>query len=129
MKLVLERRPERSKLMAIGSPLVAILLTLVTGAALFAALGHAPLRALYVFFLGPWTQAWSIQELLVKAAPLVLIAVGLSLCYLSENWNIGAEGQYIAGAIVGGGIALAVHGSGSQLSLPLVLLAGFAGGT
>ena len=60
-------------------------------------LGKAPLAALYVYFIEPLSQAWSLQELVVKATPLVLIAIGLSLCYLSNNWNIGAEGQYVIG--------------------------------
>jgi ABC-type uncharacterized transport system permease subunit len=42
---------------------------------------------------------------LIKAAPLILIAVGLSVCYLSNNWNIGAEGQFIIGAHGGIGSA------------------------
>jgi ABC-type uncharacterized transport system permease subunit len=85
-------------------------------------------NALYIYFIEPLTQAWSIQELIVKAAPLVLIAVGLSLCYLSNNWNIGAEGQYVFGATIGGGVALAFQGTGSPFALPTIILAGVAGG-
>jgi hypothetical protein len=47
------------------------------------------------------TEVWSLHELAIKAAPLILIAVGLSVCYRSNNWNIGAEGQFIMGAIAG----------------------------
>ncbi len=62
---------------------------------LFALLGKNPLSALYVYFLEPLTDAYSLQEIVVKATPLVLIAVGLSLCYLANVWNIGAEGQFL----------------------------------
>ena len=128
MRLELERRSERLQAMALVSPLIAIALTLLSTAAIFALLGREPIHALHVYFIEPLTQTWSLQELVVKAAPLIMIAIGLSLCYLSNNWNIGAEGQYVFGATVGGGVALAFQGSGSPVALPLVLLAGAAGG-
>jgi simple sugar transport system permease protein len=128
MRLVLEKRATASRPMMVLSPLIAVTLTLLVSAALFLALGKDPLRALYVYFIEPLTQAWSLQELAVKAAPLVLIAIGLSLCYLSNNWNIGAEGQYVMGGIFGGGMALLFYQSGSSVALPFVLAAGALGG-
>src|SRR5712691_3029619 len=102
MQLVLERRAERSTAIAIASPLIAIALTLATVALLFALLGKNPLQALNVYFIEPLTDAYALQEIAVKATPLVLIAVGLSLCYLANAWNIGAEGQFLIGAVAGG---------------------------
>src|SRR3954468_1938697 len=102
MRLALERRPERAMVMAVASPLLAVALTLATGAALFALLGKPPVQALKIYFLDPLRDPWALQEIAVKATPLVLIAVGLSLCYLANVWNIGAEGQFLLGAIVGG---------------------------
>ena len=99
MRLALERRGERSILIALISPLLAIALTLATGALLFALLGKPPLQALKIYFLEPLTDPWALQEIAVKATPLVLIAVGLSICYLANGWNIGAEGQFLIGAI------------------------------
>ncbi|MFN8829951.1 MAG: ABC transporter permease [Labrys sp. (in: a-proteobacteria)] len=128
MRLELERRPERSRTMALLSPLIAIALTILSAAIIFSLFGLEPGHALFVYFVEPLTQVWSLQELVVKAAPLVLIAIGLSLCYLSNNWNIGAEGQYVFGATVGGAVALAFQGSGSPFALPLMILAGAAGG-
>ena len=90
MRLALERRPERSPVMALLSPAIAIMLTLATGAALFALLGKPPVAALKIYFLDPLMDPWALQEIAVKATPLVLIAVGLSLCYLANAWNIGA---------------------------------------
>ncbi len=92
MQLVLERRAERSNTIALISPLIAIALTLVTMAILFAILGKNPLTALGVYFIDPLTDSYSLQEIAVKATPLVMIAIGLSLCYLANVWNIGAEG-------------------------------------
>ena len=97
MRLALERRAERSTRVAIASPLIAIALTLVTMAALFGFLGKNPVTALAVYFLDPLTDPFTLQEIAVKATPLVMIAVGLSLCYIANVWNIGAEGQFLMG--------------------------------
>jgi len=128
MRIELERRPERSRSMAIASPVLAVVLTLIAAGLIFAALGRNPGEALYVYFVEPLTQAWSLQELVVKASPLVLIAIGLSFCYLSNNWNIGAEGQYVVGAIAGGAVALALQGVETVFAVPAIVLAGLAGG-
>jgi general nucleoside transport system permease protein len=129
MRLALERRPERSILMAIASPLLAVALTLATGAALFAVLGKPPVDALRIYFFDPLRDPWALQEIAVKATPLVLIAVGLSLCYLANSWNIGAEGQFLVGAITGGWLAVATHGTGAGYwVLPAMLVLGALGG-
>lgn len=128
MRLTIERRAEPSLVMAILSPLLAVLLTLAASLLLFLALGKDPLRAMHAYFVAPLLDPWSLQELLVKATPLVLIAVGLCFCYLSNNWNIGAEGQYVMGGIFGAGAALAFHGSGSALGAPAAMVLGALGG-
>jgi general nucleoside transport system permease protein len=128
MRLELERRAERSTAMVIVSPLIAVALTVLSAALIFAALGKNPGEALFVYFVAPLTEVWSLQELIVKATPLVLMAIGLSLCYLSNNWNIGAEGQYVIGGTCGGAVALAFQGVESDLAVPAMILAGIAGG-
>src|SRR5215813_12260506 len=99
MQLVLEKRAERSNTIALVSPLIAIGMTIVTMSILFAILGKNPIHALGVYFIAPLTDGYSLQEIAVKATPLVMIAIGLSLCYLANAWNIGAEGQFLAGAL------------------------------
>jgi simple sugar transport system permease protein len=129
MQLVLERRAERSTKMAIASPLVAVALTLVTMAVLFALLGKNPIAALGVYFLDPLTDAYSLQEIAVKATPLVMIGVGLSLCYLANVWNIGAEGQFLIGAVAGSWLAVTTNGTGAgHWVLPAMLVLGALGG-
>src|SRR5439155_14445365 len=82
-----------------------------------------------VYFLDPLRDPWALQEIAVKATPLALIAVGLAFCYLANAWNIGAEGQFLVGAICGGWIAVATHGSGAQYwVLPAMLVAGALAG-
>ncbi|HSY24113.1 MAG TPA: hypothetical protein VK841_18430, partial [Polyangiaceae bacterium] len=104
--LRLEARPEPSRLMAVLSPIVALVVTVALGIALFSVLGKDPLAGLRVFFVEPLKDAYGWSEIGVKATPLVLIALGLSVCFRSNVWNIGAEGQFVLGAIAGGGVAL-----------------------
>jgi general nucleoside transport system permease protein len=129
MRLVLEKRAERSALIAITSPLIAVALTLVTIAALFAIIGKDPITALGVYFIEPLTDSYSLQEIVVKATPLVMIAVGLSLCYIANIWNIGAEGQFVAGAVAGSWLAVETNGADvGHWVLPAMLLLGALGG-
>jgi simple sugar transport system permease protein len=129
MRLVLERRVGRSALIAIMSPVIAIVLTLATMSVLFWLLGKNPITALGVYFLDPLTDAYTLQEIAVKASPLVMIGIGLALCYIANVWNIGAEGQFTIGAVAGSW--LAVHTQGTDAGpwvLPVMLVLGAAGG-
>ena len=129
MRLVLEPRVERSVAAAIASPLIAVALTLLVMSVLFALLGKDPLNALAVYFLHPLTDSYSLQETAVKATPLVMIAIGLSLCYLANVWNIGAEGQFVIGAIAGSYIAVKTQGTDAGTwVLPAMLLLGALAG-
>jgi simple sugar transport system permease protein len=102
MRLVLEKRPEHSVKMAILSPIIALLLTVITGGIIFALRGLDPTEALYVYFIEPFTLDWMREQLIIKATPLILIGVGLAVCYTANVWNIGAEGQFVMGALLAG---------------------------
>jgi general nucleoside transport system permease protein len=129
MQLVLEKRAERSATIAVASPLIAIALTLVTVGILFAVMGKNPITALDVYFFEPLTDPYSLSEIAVKATPLVMIGVGLSLCYIANIWNIGAEGQFLAGAIAGGWLAVRTNGTDAGAwVLPAMLILGALGG-
>lgn len=129
MQLVLEKRTERSRTIALVSPLIAIGMTILTMSILFAILGKNPLSALLVYFIDPLTDGYSLQEIAVKATPLVMIAVGLSLCYLANAWNIGAEGQFLIGAVAGSWIAVKTQGTDAgHWVLPAMLLLAAAAG-
>jgi ABC-type uncharacterized transport system permease subunit len=129
MQLVLEKRAERSAAIAIASPLIAIALTLLTVGILFAVIGKNPIAALDVYFIEPLIDPYSLAEIAVKAAPLVMIGVGLSLCYIANIWNIGAEGQFLVGAIAGSWVAVRTNGTDAGVwVLPVMLLLGTLGG-
>jgi ABC-type uncharacterized transport system permease subunit len=129
MQLVLEKRTERSNTIALVSPLIAIGLTIVTMSILFAILGKNPILALWVYFIDPLIDSYSLQEIAVKATPLVMIAIGLSLCYLANVWNIGAEGQFLMGAVAGSWLAVKTQGTDAGYwVMPAMLLLGAVGG-
>ena len=128
MVIRLEHRPQTSAVMRYASPFIAAVLTVITGIILFSALGRDPFLALYTFFIRPLTSTYGLAELAIKATPLVLCAIGLSVGFRGNVWNIGAEGQLTMGAICGGGVALAVYGHEGPWLLPLMMLAGAAGG-
>jgi simple sugar transport system permease protein len=128
MRLVLERRPEHSRLMTVLSPVLAIGLTLIAGAIIFGLRGLDPVHALYVYFIEPLTTLWSLEQLVVKATPLVLIGVGLAVAYRANVWNIGAEGQLTLGAVLGGMIPILFTDWQSPFTLVSMLLLGMLGG-
>ena len=129
MQLVLEKRAERSTTIALISPLIAIGLTIVTLCIVFMVLGKNPIAALAVYFFDPLTDGYSLQEIAVKATPLVMIAIGLSLCYLANAWNIGAEGQFLIGAVAGSWLAVKTQGTDAgHWVLPAMLVLGAVAG-
>lgn len=126
--LRLEPRARPSRLMGWLSPLLAAVLTLVAGLAIFAALGKNPLEGLRLFLLNPLKDLYGVSELLLKATPLMLCAIGLAVGFRANVWNIGAEGQFLLGAVGASGVALHFQDSASPLVLPLMVLAGAAAG-
>ncbi|QRM57645.1 ABC transporter permease [Sinorhizobium sp. BG8] len=123
-----EARPNPSRLMVWLSPLVALAMTAIVAMALFAAAGHPPLEALATFLSAPLADMYGVGELLIKAAPLVLIAVGLSIGFRAGIWNVGAEGQLTVGAIFAGYVALHYGPTGAAWVLPAMVVAGAIGG-
>ena len=124
----LELRPAPSATMVWLSPVIALLLTVVIGAALFALLGKDPVRGLAVFFVEPLKSSYALSELAVKATPLMLCALGLAIGFRANVWNIGAEGQLLLGAIAAGGVALLAGPGTGRWIVVFILLAGVAGG-
>lgn len=129
--LRLEPRPQPSRWMSLASPLIALAATVAIGVLLFVLLGKDPVRGLQMFFVEPVKSLYALSELSVKATPLVLIALGLAVCFRSNVWNIGAEGQYILGALFAGYVAMQAGPQTAWLGRGIVLLiiaAGIVGG-
>jgi simple sugar transport system permease protein len=110
------------------SPLIAVALMLVTGLLFSAFMSLDPLATFHAFFIAPIDNRYGLGELGVKAIPLVLIGVGLSVGFRSNVWNIGAEGQLAMGAIFGGCVALYFYNQQGAYILPLMFVMGAIGG-
>ena len=126
VQLVPRARP--SRFWSYASPVLALALTVLIGVLLFILLGKDPLQGLNVFFVEPVKNPYAVGELLLKATPLLIIALGLAVCFRSNVWNIGAEGQFIIGAVAAGGVALMADAQTGRWIVLAVLLAGVLGG-
>lgn len=124
----LEIRPQPSSFWSYASPILALLITVAIGIGLFIALGKDPVKGLQVFFWEPIKSPYALGELLVKATPLLIIALGLAVCFRANVWNIGAEGQFVIGALAAGGVALLADKTTGPWIVPAILLAGVLGG-
>lgn len=130
--LRLETRPQSSRLMRWLTPFIAVAVTMVAGGLLFLALGKDPVDSIYLIFVAPFSDpnfsAYSLSQLLVKSAPLIFIATGLSIGFRANIWNIGAEGQFVIGAVSGSAVGLMLYPAEGIWVLPLMALAGALGG-
>ncbi|WP_321276885.1 ABC transporter permease [Thiomicrorhabdus indica] len=124
----LQPRTEPSQIMTYLSPVFAVGLTIISSMVLFSFMGFDPWKSSYLFFVEPLTTVYGLGELAIKATPLILIALGLAIGFRANVWNIGAEGQLIMGAIVGGGLALWFYESESIWLLPTMIIFGAIGG-
>jgi simple sugar transport system permease protein len=128
MLLSLEPRGQQSRSMLWLSPLLAAVLTLVCGSLLFLVLGLSPVKTLHTLLIAPISDWYGVSELLVKALPILLCALGLAVAYQARIWNIGAEGQLLLGALAGSAVAVNIIDWESRWALVWVLAAGtFAG--
>jgi ABC-type uncharacterized transport system permease subunit len=128
MRISLQKRKELSRSMLYLTPVIAVALTMVTGAIIFTLIGHNGLAAVWEIFVSPLIDPNRWQDLGIKAAPLVIIAVGLSFGFRANVWNIGAEGQYVLGALAATGVALATWELEGAWILPAMCVAGVLGG-
>ena len=122
-----ERRLHAPLVLRFGVPTISVALAFIFGSALLTADGVDPLRAYWqisrIFFtLSGISQALSV------GAPVLLIAGGLAVAFRSGFWNIGAEGQYLMGAVGATWIALFVPAIPPALVVPLMVVVGFVSG-
>ncbi len=128
MRLKLEKRPEPSLLMLVAAPVASVLLTMIIGVVVFDLIGIKGAKAVMDIFLTPILSPVKWQDVAAKAAPLIIIALGLSVGNRAQVWNIGAEGQYVIGALAAAGVGIAAGASGGPDVLLLMIAAGMIGG-
>ncbi len=129
MRLELVPREAQSRLRDVLTPVLSLVVALVIGGVIVWIMGRSPWRALQVYIVEPLLDPWALQEILVKAAPLILVATGLAFCFRADRWNIGAEGQFVMGGLAGGWLAVVTHGGpqGFWLLPSMLLLGALAG--
>ena len=128
IRVVLERRAAPLRFMRLGAPVLALLLTVIVSVPVLLLAGLSPLATLRIFFLSPLSSLNGISELLLKASPLILIALGLAVGFRANVWNIGAEGMFTAGAICAAWLALRFGGGSHTWLLPAMMVSGVLGG-
>lgn len=128
MRIKFEKRAEPSRIMLFATPIAAVLLTMLLGALIFDVLGYEGFRTVKEIFFTPILASYKWQDVATKAAPLILIALGLSLANQAKVWNIGAEGQYMVGALAGAYVAYLTPGVTSHWVIIPMVMAGVIGG-
>src|SRR5271166_1740219 len=128
MRIRLEKRLTPSRSMQVATPVASVLLTMALGAIIFQLIGYDGPNAIFQTFITPIVAPYKWVDVLTKAAPLIIIALGLSLGNEAKIWNIGAEGQYIIGALTGAGVAYSAPAAPSFVAIPGMIAAGIVGG-
>ena len=128
MRIKLEKRREPSVAMLVATPIASVLLTMLIGIVVFDLIGIKGFKAVVDIFLSPLLASYKWQDVALKAAPLVIIALGLSMGNRAQVWNIGAEGQYVIGALCSAGVGVAFGQTGGFFVVLLMIAAGVAGG-
>lgn len=122
------RRLLRSGFRAVVIPLAALGMALLVSGIILLVAGFNPLTAYQVIWRGAFGDLRAVSEVLLKATPLILIASGLAVAFRCSIWNIGAEGQFYAGAVACGFVGIYLGFLPAFILTLLVLLAGVAGG-
>ena len=109
-------------------PLAALAVALLISGVILLAAGYNPVEAYQVLWEGAFGDVRAISEVLIRATPLIIIGVGLTVAFRCSIWNIGAEGQFYAGAILSTATGIYLGNLPGIILIPLVLLMGIIGG-
>jgi simple sugar transport system permease protein len=119
--------PRRFLLSWVALPL-SLVVALLLGAVMMLALGANPINGYNAMIVGAFDGNYALGSTAVQAAPLLLVAVGICVAFRANVFNIGGEGQLAMGGLASSATALALPNMPSIVLIPLVLLAGAAGG-
>jgi simple sugar transport system permease protein len=110
------------------APVIALAVTIILNLGLYVLMGRDPAAVVYGMLLEPFLSWASFSEVLLKAGPLLLIAQGLAIGFRAKIFNIGAEGQFILGAIFASAIPVWFPQATGQWIWPSMLILGAIGG-
>ncbi|MBP7828702.1 MAG: ABC transporter permease [Kiritimatiellae bacterium] len=128
IRLRLEKRPPLPDWAKVAVPLAAILATLLLAAVPILAAGGNLWKSYHYLFYGALGTRLNLLETCVKASPLIFTGLGVAFAFRARFWNIGAEGQLMAGAIVAGWLGIALPIPSRFLHLAVILAAAFLAG-
>jgi ABC-type uncharacterized transport system permease subunit len=129
MRIVFEKRESVSRRATVLVPVVSFIVSLIFGAILLAVSGANPFATYAAMVKGAFGSWYGITETLVKAVPLMLTGLAVSIAFRMRYWNIGAEGQLTLGGVAAAGVALFwSQGLPGWTVLPLAILAGIIAG-
>lgn len=126
-KLKIERAPAPVWMRTL-LPIIAIPVTFLITSIVILMAGANPFTAYYNFLIAPLASKSSAIEVLVKSTPLLLTGAAVAFAFKGGYWNIGAEGQLYAGAIVATFVGTTLKDVSPILGIPAMILGGFAGG-
>jgi general nucleoside transport system permease protein len=109
-------------------PILALLVTFILTSGLIIWAGARPLETYYYLLIDPLSSRISALEVLVKATPLILCGVAVSFAFTAGYYNIGAEGQLLAGAVAAAWLGVVLRGVPPAISIALMIAGGFAAG-
>ncbi len=112
----------------LGIGVLAVLITLVITAPLILLAGASPIDAYVNFFLTPLTSQFRLLEVLVSATPILFTGIAVAIAFRAGYWNIGAEGQLLAGAVAATAVGISADGLSPLVVIPLMLAAGALAG-
>ncbi|MCD6120660.1 MAG: ABC transporter permease [Spirochaetales bacterium] len=128
MKIRIIKRPPLPGWAKVVIPIIAIVVTLILAAIpILIAKGNL-WKSYYYLFYGALGTRFNILETFVKSSPLIFTGLAVAFAFRAKFWNIGAEGQLLAGAIAATWIGISMPGVPSYILLPLILVGGFIAG-
>ncbi len=117
-----EKRKDASKLFVLSAPFLSVILALITAGIIMLFCRCEPYQAYSGMIQESLGSFYGLSETLLKATPLILAGLAVSLAFRMQLWNIGAEGQLHLGAIGATGVAL-FSGIEGYLILPVMFIA------
>jgi len=109
-------------------PIAAIIVTLILSAIPILIAGGHLWKSYYYLFYGALGTRFNLLETFVKSSPLLLTGLAVAFAFRAKFWNIGAEGQLLAGALTATALGVSLGGVPQPLVLPIIIIAGFVAG-
>jgi general nucleoside transport system permease protein len=112
----------------VATPFLAVIVTFIIVSIIILLSGYNPLEVFYEMLIKPLTKRSARFEILVQVTPLLLCGVAVTVAFVAGYYNIGADGQFYAGALTGAMVGTTLAAFSPWLSIPIMILSGALGG-